>query len=164
MFLERWKFKYELKINHAKLCIKIDNIQNIFGNDTKYCCCVELKQDRRASRLTSPGLEIDITLALPLPRLLCHYQLRLRAILYTVLSHQRPSRGELLLGVQRGQTNLGLAEVRGRSGQVTAHLPSLSDRISPWSLCILLYQFFSWRHSSQLSQPPEISQSYFAFL
>ena len=88
LFLERWKFKYELKINHAKPCIKIDNIQNIFGNDPKYCCCVELKQDRRADRLTSPGLEIDISLAPPLPRLLCHYQLRLRAILYTVLSHQ----------------------------------------------------------------------------
>ena len=113
MFLERWKFKYELKINHAKLCIKIDNIQNIFGNDPKHCCCVELKQDRRTSGLTSPGLEIDITLALPLPRLLSHYQLRLRAILYTVLSNQRASRGQLLLGVQRGQTHLGMAEVRG---------------------------------------------------
>ena len=106
LFLERWKFKYELKINHAKLCIKIDNIQNIFVNDPKYFCRVELKHDRRASRLTSPGLEIDITLALPLPRLLCHYQLWLRAILYTVLSHQRTSRGELLLSVQRGQANL----------------------------------------------------------
>ena len=36
LFLERWKFKYELKINHAKLCIKIDNIENIFGNEPKY--------------------------------------------------------------------------------------------------------------------------------
>ena len=100
-----------MKINHARLCIKIYNIQNIFVNDPKYFCRVELKHDRRASRLTSPGLEIDITLALPLPRLLCHYQLWFRAILYTVLSHQRTSRGELLLSVQCGQTNL---DKRGR--------------------------------------------------
>ena len=54
-------------------------------------------------RLTSPALEVDITLALPL---LLSHQLRLRAKLYTVLSKQGTIGRELLLSVKCRKSNL----------------------------------------------------------